>query len=445
MKRAIGFTFLTLMALSLIQILSPRLEAQSQSRNKGNQPQEGVCFYTDENYKGENFCVSSNESLRNIGDRYNDRISSIRIFGRAEVTVYDDESFTGSRQTVSRNMPKLGAWNDRITSFQGTSWRQSDGQYGGQSREQFEGWGRGNEPGDGVCFYRDENYRGENFCVSSNESVRNIGDRYNDSISSIRVFGEAQVTVYDNESFNGSRQTISRDTPNLGAWGDRISSLQVTGGRQYGGQYGGLSRGQNGGLGSGNEPGDGVCFYRDENYRGENFCVSSNESVRNIGDRYNDSISSIRVFGRAQVTVYDNESFNGSRQTISRDTPNLGAWGDRITSFQVAGGSQYEGQYGGQSRGQYEVWSGGRVPRNGACFFMDADYRGDSFCMSAGDGQRKVQDRFNDGISSIRIFGRARVVVHEHESFGGASRTVTGDMSNLAGEFNDRITSIEVR
>jgi hypothetical protein len=167
--------------------------------------------------------------------------------------------------------------------------------------------------------------------------------------------------------------------------------------------------------------------------------------VRNIGDRYNDSISSIRVFGRAEVTVYDNESFNGSRQTISRDVPNLGAWSDRITSFQVTGGRQYEGQYGGQSRGQYEVWGGGRAPRNGACFFMDADYRGSSFCMNPGESQRKLQDPFSDGISSIQVFGRVRVVVHEHENFGGASRTFTGDASNLAGDFNDKITSIEVR
>jgi len=35
-------------------------------------------------------------------NRYNDRISFIRIFGRVEVIVYDDESFNGSRQTVSR-------------------------------------------------------------------------------------------------------------------------------------------------------------------------------------------------------------------------------------------------------------------------------------------------------------------------------------------------------
>ena len=73
-------------------------------------------------------------------------------------------------------------------------------------------------------------------------------------------------------------------------------------------------------------------------------------------------------------------------------------------------------------------------PRNGACFYQDADYRGDSFCMNAGENLRNVEDRFNDQISSIQVFGRARVVVHEHENFGGASRTFAGDVSNL-GEF----------
>jgi hypothetical protein len=337
MKRAIGFSFLFLAALSLIQILSPRLEAQNRTWSEANQPRDGVCFYTDSNYRGANFCVSSNESSRNVGPRYNDRISSIRIFGRAQVTVYDNESFNGSRSTFSQDMPNLGVWNDRITSFESAGERQSEGRYEGQSRGQFGGRGRGNEP-------------------------RN-----------------------------------------------------------------------------------GVCFYRDANYRGERFCVNSDESLGNIGERYNDRISSIRIFGRAEVTVYENEGFNGSRQTFSRDMPNLGNWSDRITSFQVTGGRQSEGQYRRESERPYGVRRNGGEPRNGACFYKDADYRGDSFCLNVGESLRNVEDRFNDGISSIQVFGRSRVVVHEHTNFGGARRNFTGDVSNLAGDFNDIISSIEVR
>ena len=75
---------------------------------------------------------------------------------------------------------------------------------------------------------------------------------------------------------------------------------------------------------------------------------------------------------------------------------------------------------------------------------MDADYRGESFCLNAGEELRMVERRYNDAISSIRVFGRARVVVFEDENFAGARKTVTADVPNL-GDFNDRTTSIRVR
>ncbi len=394
--------------------------AQYGGQGSGSEPRQGACFYKDANYRGENFCVSGNESMQSVGDRYNDTISSVRIFGRSEVTVYENSNFNGSRQTISQDVPSLGNWSDRITSFQVTGGRQYQGQYGGQ--------GSGYEPRNGVCFYTDANYRGENFCVSGDESRQSVEDRYNDTISSIRIFGRAEVTVYENSNYYGSRRTFSQDVPNLANWSDRITSFQATGERQYQGQYGG--------QGSGNETRNGVCFYKDANYRGENFCVSGNESMQSVGDRYNDTISSVRIFGRSEVTVYENSNFNGSRQTISQDVPSLGNWSDRITSFQVTRGRQNQGQYGSQGSGN--------EPRNGACFYRDADYRGEKFCLSAGESPQRVENRFNEAISSVQVFGRVRVVVHEHESFGGASRTITGDAPHL-GDFNDQITSIEVR
>lgn len=80
-KRAIGFTFITLIVFSLIQILSPGLQAQSRIWNRGNQPRDGACLYSDENYKGKEFCVTANESQRKMEERYNKRISSVRTFG----------------------------------------------------------------------------------------------------------------------------------------------------------------------------------------------------------------------------------------------------------------------------------------------------------------------------------------------------------------------------
>jgi hypothetical protein len=225
MKRAIRFTFLTLIALSMIQVLSPRLEAQSLTQNRDNQPREGVCFYTDANYRGESFCVNSNESLRNVGDRYNGKISSIRVFGSNGVTVYENENFNGSRQTFSQNMPQLRDWSDRITSFQVTGGRQYGGQYGGQSGVRDSSSGK---PRNGACFYIDADYRGDSFCINAGESLRTMQGGFNDNISSIRVFGGAHVVAHEHKDFGGDRRAFSVDMSNLaGNFNDQITSIEV--------------------------------------------------------------------------------------------------------------------------------------------------------------------------------------------------------------------------
>jgi hypothetical protein len=83
-------------------------------------PREGVCFYQDADYRGPYFCASTGESLRSLPSGTNDRISSIRIFGRAEVTVFKDSRFEGRSarfDTGVRNLRNEG-WNDLISSLQ---------------------------------------------------------------------------------------------------------------------------------------------------------------------------------------------------------------------------------------------------------------------------------------------------------------------------------------
>ena len=118
MKRTIGFAYLAFTVLGLIQILSPRLEAQGRTRDRSNQPRDGVCFYMDEDYRGDSFCMDGGESQRNVEDRYNDKISSIRVFGRARVVVYEHENFGGARRTFARDASNLGNFNDKITSIE---------------------------------------------------------------------------------------------------------------------------------------------------------------------------------------------------------------------------------------------------------------------------------------------------------------------------------------
>ncbi len=88
---------------------------------------------------------------------------------------------------------------------------------------------------------------------------------------------------------------------------------------------------------------------------------------------------------------------------------------------------------------------GGRTPRQGACFYKDANYRGAYFCADAGEELESMPSGANDEISSIRIFGGAEVVVYESRRFRGNSRAFTRDVSNLERErLNDKISSVQV-
>jgi hypothetical protein len=91
-------------------------------------------------------------------------------------------------------------------------------------------------------------------------------------------------------------------------------------------------------------------------------------------------------------------------------------------------------------------WGRERFPDSGACFFRDAEFRGDYFCVRAGDDVGRMPEGMNDAISSIRLFGRAEVMVFRDVRFNGGSTHFDHDISDLrdAG-WNDRISSLQVR
>lgn len=99
-------------------------------------------------------------------------------------------------------------------------------------------WGRPNRPRDGACFYRDYNFRGDSFCVSSGERMASVPPGFNDRIRSIRVFGNAAVRVFNDYNFRGVhtllRGDLGRNLHDLRvpdnrdkSWSDRISSIAV--------------------------------------------------------------------------------------------------------------------------------------------------------------------------------------------------------------------------
>lgn len=79
-----------------------------------------------------------------------------------------------------------------------------------------------------VCFYKSKNFNGSSFCVEPGDSDDLLSASWNDSISSIEVFGDAEVVVCRNADFEGACANITSSKKSLPASLDnRISSYEV--------------------------------------------------------------------------------------------------------------------------------------------------------------------------------------------------------------------------
>jgi hypothetical protein len=211
-------------------------------------PQSGACFYEDRNFQGRYFCVAPGQDLRQMPNDMRDRISSMRMVGPNEVTVFQDNDMRGRSAHFAGDIPDLRreGWNDRISSIvvslpgnggvYGTSgvYRGDRDRYGDRERSRnawdprgVPVWGNQGVPREGACFYEDRNFEGRYFCVPRGSAYTSLPGGFNDRISSIRVFGSG-VRIYSDRDFHGHSRQIKRDVRDLhGNWGDVISSVQV--------------------------------------------------------------------------------------------------------------------------------------------------------------------------------------------------------------------------
>ena len=219
--------------------------AWAQNWGRPATPRSGACFYEGANFSGQYFCSNAGTTNPLINYRLNDRISSIRVFGNTEVTVYQNQDFQGPSRTFAADVVNLtrGGWNDRVSSYRV---RSSTG--AGGSR-----WGRPAVPANGACFYENINYEGQYFCSPLGERAEMVPEGTNDRISSVRLFGNARLAVYRDRDFAGPTQWLDRSEQDLRAsgWNDAISSYLVE-------SRGAGNRGRGRGLGWGRDDDLGV-------------------------------------------------------------------------------------------------------------------------------------------------------------------------------------------
>jgi Protein of unknown function (DUF3011)/Peptidase inhibitor family I36 len=153
---------------------------------------------------------------------------------------------------------------------------------------------------------------------------------------------------------------------------------------------------------------------------------------------------------RSQVDLLQQTSSKPCTRGVTWGNDGLGIWVDRgcRATFTV---TVYTGTpaWWWNSGGHYRPTD---QPRNGACFFREARYRGDYFCQEKGTSLN-VPPGFNDQISSIRIYGNVTVTFYNDANFGGANASTRGSVSDLRNwslgpytskDWNNRISSIRI-
>jgi hypothetical protein len=107
------------------------------------------------------------------------------------------------------------------------------------------------------------------------------------------------------------------------------------------------------------------------------------------------------------------------------------------------------GLFGALTAARAEAQRFGRLPqpRAGACFYRDANFRGDYFCVRSGDAIDALPNDLNDQISSIRMLGgEVEVTIFQNREFKGKSKRFGEDVRNLRDEgWNDRLSSVRVQ
>ena len=188
-------------------------------------------------------------------------------------------------------------------------------------------------PSNGACFYRDTQYRGSYFCSQAGQSLENLPGGFNDNIQSVRIFGNAQVTLFGDNRLAGATTSLRTDVPDLRQlqlatdasrnWSKRTSSLRVDS-SDLGNT---VNRGWDYIWGRRpNTASSGACFFDQPNFRGRSFCVDQGRALNNLPSGFNDRIQSIQIRGSSEVQIFNDNEFAGAAARTSRDVADLRSW-----------------------------------------------------------------------------------------------------------------------
>src|SRR4029079_3495301 len=90
-------------------------------------------------------------------------------------------------------------------------------------------------------------------------------------------------------------------------------------------------------------------------------------------------------------------------------------------------------------------WGRERMPKAGACFFENKNFRGRYFCVRPGERLRSMPHGIGDKISSSHLIGDTEVTIFRDADMQGRSARFIADVRDLKREgWNDHISSVNV-
>ena len=159
-----------------------------------------------------------------------------------------------------------------------------------------------------------------------------------------------------------------------------------------------------------------VCFYIDVSYGGTELCGVEGQRIEDLN--LNDKFSSVKVPIGLQVLAFIDDSFHGSSMIFRENTPDLGSFLDKISSFIVQPAE--------------------------ACFYTGKQYAGTEHCVSVSDVVNlSMQSTLNNNFESVKIPQGLLVKLFTDEGLQGRFTWITADSTDLD-DFNDVITSLIV-
>jgi hypothetical protein len=79
-----------------------------------------------------------------------------------------------------------------------------------------------------------------------------------------------------------------------------------------------------------------ACIYQHHNYGGKSRCFDAGAEVSNVGKDWNDEMTSIRIEGPVNVTIFEHSNWGGRNANYTSSTPNVGkGWNDKLTGIKV--------------------------------------------------------------------------------------------------------------